>query len=229
MLIKEKDLVDTIYSVLNIHDEHIISVEDFMIYVEAIGNIFEEYHFQTESKTMPVTMLTENEYVKSIDDEGNIYFSVPKSKREKIIEKNKELANSFDKILIAGEFAQDIYDKSNDIVTFDIADSDDTYDLEYEFGETRTFESRLFTDGKVSLDEDAVDGWLDASKTASVTDSTFAITAYYTGNKIENLNIRTKIYDVDYILERINGITSGTFFDYDVSSDRPYVYTLKKM
>ena len=31
------------------------------------------------------------------------------------------------------------------------------------------------------------------------------------------------------MLERVNSITNGVLLDYDVSSDRPYVYTLKKM
>ena len=201
-----------------------------MIYIEAISNIFSEYHFQTESETMPITMLTENEYVKAVDNEGEIHFSVPKRKRKRIFEKNKELASSFDKILIACEFASELYEGTNNLASVDIANPDDEYDLDYEFAGTKTAESRLFTDGNVSLDEEnSTDEYLSASKTASVTDSTFVITAYYTGSKVQNLNIRTKIYDTDYMLERVNSITNGVLLDYDVSSDRPYVYTLKKM
>lgn len=230
MIIKEKDLVDTIYSVLNNHDEFSITVEDFMMYIEAISNIFNEYHFQTESKTMPITMLTENEYVKAVDEEGEIHFSVPKRKRKRIFEKNKELASSFDKILIACEFASELYEGTNNLAIVDIANPDDEYELDYEFAGTKAAESRLFTDGDVSLDEEnSTDEYLSASKTASVTDSTFVITAYYTGSKVQNLNIRTKIYDTDYMLERVNSITNGVLLDYDVSPDRPYVYTLKKM
>lgn len=230
MIIKEKDLVDTIYSVLNDHDDFSITVDDFMVYIEAIGNVFNEYNFQTELETMPITMLTENEYVKAVDDDGEIHFSVPKRKRKKIFEKNKELASSFDKILTACEFAQHVSDKTNDLVNVDIADPDDTYELEYEFAGTKTAESRLFTDGVVSLDEEAsVDMCLNASKTASVTDSTFTIIAYYSGNNVKNLDIRTKIYDTDYILERVNSIANGVVLDYNASPDKPYVYTLKKM
>ena len=210
MIIKEKDLVDTIYSVLNDHDEFSITVEDFMMYIEAISNIFSEYHFQTESQTMPITMLTENEYVKAVDNEGEIHFSVPKRKRKRIFEKNKELASSFDKILIACEFASELYEETNNLASVDIANPDDEYELDYEFAGIKTAESRLFTDGNVSLDDENS-------------------TAYYTGSKVQNLNIRTKIYDTDYMLERVNSITNGVLLDYDVSSDRPYVYTLKKM